>query len=279
MTTTSSWRPKIDLNAKTLNRPHIRARIFGAILIALAVVLLGLGFYLDEIQLFVTLALASFFLGVFALVLVTTRVVPREMDHAIQQGQMENHYNILKSLNVSGSGILVPVRSAKGRIKDIRVFVPLKKKAKLKIPMLNDREVFKTGVNDTEIGVSFVPPGKSLLERFETDLGVLFVDVAPEELEQYLRSHITTSGLLRDINIKVESDNIRVILTQGEHLELCEIAQEKYHGVCNTLGCPICSSVLCAVCLSTGKTVAIESETWDAKGGKVTYQLKLLEED
>jgi len=239
----------------------------------------GIGFYLDEIQLFATLALASFFLGVFAMVLVTTRVVPRELDHAIQRGQIENHYNILKSLNVSGNGIYVPVRSAKGRIKDVRVFVPLKKKGKLKIPTLNDQEVFKTGVNDTEIGVSFVPPGKSLLEAFESDLGILFVDVAPEELEQYLRSHITTSGLLKDINIKVESDSIRVILTQGEHLELCEVAQERYGGVCNTLGCPICSSVLCAVCLSTGNNVVIESETWDAKSGKVTYQLGLLEED
>jgi hypothetical protein len=261
------------MNMKALNRPHIRAKIFGGLLIAIAVVLLAWGIIIGEMELFMTLALGAFFLGVFAIVLVTQKVVPRELDQAIQQGQMENHHNLMESLNVTGKGIYVPVRSAKGRIKDVRVFIPLKKKGKVKIPPLDDEEVFKTGVNDTEIGISFVPPGKSLLERFEVELGVLFVDVAPEELEQYLRSHITTAGLVRDINIKVESDRARVMITQGDHLQLCETAHDRFKGLCSTVGCPVCSSILCALCLSTGMRVKIESEKWDGKRSQVTYQL------
>ena len=240
---------------------------------------MALGFYLDRVELFLTLALGSFFLGVFAIVLVTQKVVSRELDQAIQQGQMENHHNMLESLNVTGSGIYVPVRSPKGRIKDVRVFIPLKKKGRVKIPPLDDAEVFKTGINDTEIGISFVPPGKNLLEQFELDLGVLFVDVAPGELEQYLRSHITTAGLVKDINIKVEEDRARVIITQGEHLQLCETAHESYQGLCTTVGCPICSSILCALCLSTGMRVLIESEKWGGRNNQVTYQLSFQEEE
>jgi hypothetical protein len=267
------------LNPRTLNRPRIRARIFGGILILTAVVLLILGFYLDNLELFLTLALGSFFLGVFAIVLVTQKVVPRELDQAIQQGQMENHHNLMESLNVNGNGIYVPVRTSKGRIKDVRVFIPLKKKGRIKIPPLDDDEVFKTGVNDTEIGISFVPPGKSLLERFEVELGVLFIDVDPGELEQYLRSHITTAGLVRDINIKVENDRARVIITQGEHQQLCETAHDRYKGLCQTVGCPVCSSILCALCLSTGMRVKIDSEKWNGKKNQVTYQLAFREED
>jgi hypothetical protein len=267
----------IDLSVKTLNRPHIRARIFGVIMLALALVFFALGFYLDQVELFLTLAVGAFFLGVFAMVLVTTKVVPRELDQAIQQGAMENNHNLLKSLNVGGNGVYVPVKTAKGRIKDVRVFIPQKGKRSVKIPAMDDDEVFKTGVNDTDIGVSMVPPGKNLLETFESELGILFTDVEPEELEQYLRSLVTTAGLLKDINIKLEEAKARAILTQGEHSDLCVTAHEKYDRLCSTLGCPLCSSVLCALCLSTSRAVRIESEKWDGRKGKVTFQLSLEE--
>ena len=149
----------------------------------------------------------------------------------------------------------------------------------MKIPPLDDSEVFKTGVNATEIGVSFVPPGKSLLDRFEAELGVLFTDVAPEELEQYLRSHITTAGLVRDINIKLDHEGARVIITQGDHLPLCETAQDRYHGLCATIGCPVCSSILCALCLSTGNRVRIETEKWDGRRNQIIYHLRFQEDE
>ena len=261
----------------TLKRPAVRARIFGAAMIAIGLLLLLCAYIYGHWELFVMLAIGSFFLGLFAIVLITEKVVPGELSEAMQLGAMQNNHRLIQGLSLAGCGTYVPIFKG-GKAKDVRVFIPLKERPQERVPEADD--VFQTGTGDTAMGMTLTPPGLALMRKLEMELDISFSRVGVQELEQYLRSEALTASLIKDVNLKVDlpkkgAGKARLIVSPREHLELCQKADREYMGLCKTLGCPICSSLLCALCLSSGKKVRIASALWNGKKGEMTYELAL----
>ena len=165
-----------------------------------------------------------------------------------------------------------------GKPADVRVFIPLKEMPSERVPEADD--VFHTGSGDTAMGISLAPPGLALMRKLEEELDISFSNTGVQELEQYLRSEALTASLVKDVNLKVDlpkkgRGNGRLIVRPREHLELCQRSDGEMRGLCRTLGCPICSSLLCALCLSSGRKVRVLSAKWNGKKGEMTYELAL----
>jgi len=263
----------------SLKRPAVRARIFGALMIAAGLSLLMCAYIYGHVELFLMLALGSFFLGIFAIVLITQKVVPGDLSEAMMAGAMGSNHRLIHGLSLAGNGTYVPVFKG-GKAKDVLVFIPLKPKPRERIPEADD--VFQTGTGDTAMGMTLSPPGLALMRKMEEDLNISFSQIGPLELEQYLRSEAFTASLVKGVNLKVDMGRkgpgrARLIVSPREHIELCRRADREYKGLCRTLGCPICSSMLCALCLSSGKKVHVASAIWNAKKGEMTYEMAMEE--
>lgn len=256
-----------------LNRPHIRGRIFGASLMVLGLGLAGYGVYSGDVEIFVMFGLGAFILGMMAVLLISQKVVPAELSQAMLEGTLENYKGMIESLNIKGKAMYVPVRDKNGKPKDVKLFLPLRDHPDTKVPELKDVEIFKTGVNDTDMGVALIPPGLSLIRRLETELGVFFDSVEPENLEQFLMSEVVVSNLISSLNIYFDEDRIRVTVGQSEHVSICKRESE----VCSTVGCPVCSSLLCAICLSVNRTVVVKSAKWNGRKQQIVYELRMVD--
>lgn len=112
------------------------------------------------------------------------------------------------------------------------------------------------------------PPGLGLLEHAKL-LGGTFTD---ENLKDEIRD-VVVNGLELAGQVEVEryGDGLLVELKNPANLELCEALRKNGGGMCDKIGCPVCSFVTCAVVEGTGKKVSIDS----ASSGKKTIRLML----
>ena len=137
-------------------------------------------------------------------------------------------------------------------------------------------EGLETGSGIAEAGhglreISITPPGYGLLEHAKR-LGASFTQ---DNLEDEIRD-VLVNGLELVGRVKVEKSDSSVTLEMRDIAmhSLCHSLRNKSTGICESVGCPLCSFAACMVVEGTGKKAIIERT--QVKGKTVWLSLRVI---
>jgi hypothetical protein len=124
------------------------------------------------------------------------------------------------------------------------------------------------------MGAVLIPPGLELLETIEREKGSTTKELNIVELEKFLQ--IMSSGLeiIKDLTLKMNGEqNISFTITHLNYKDVCLKINKDMGIICRQTGCPICSSILCALTRSLNKKIKIEDV--NLENDQVEYKLKI----
>jgi hypothetical protein len=234
---------------------------FGAISFALSLI------YDSSILAFIGLGLALWG-GLFFFIKATKYVKVSVFDATIMSSLLAID-KTLTELNIQGQGVYFPPKDFKK--KNVFVVVPLKGQRYMpKAETLAEGKVFLNSK-----GICLIPPGQGLMNLYEKELRKDFSKRDLNYLTNKLpKALIENLEILEDIEIKKQDEDIVYVKMKGTfHAGLCKQFRG-YRGIAR-LGCPICSSLACALVKATDEAVTIKSNyiSIDEKTTETWYQL------
>ncbi len=251
---------------RALRTPWVRATVMGALFIAI-------GIYLIIVQketTYLKIGFGAVFIGLFAIFVIREKTIPKKINDAQLLSNVELLTSLTDNLDLKGNGLYIPTG---GNLSKERVFIPLQEEEKYNLPALDDDTVFVSGTSGSSLGVVFVPPGLGLLELYEREMGIRIENITIDELEQNLQILIYGLALIKDLSIKREDNTfISVKITHSAYRDICEKIMNKGN-ICRQTGCPICSSILCAITRTLGKKVRIQGV--EIKDNRISFRLRI----
>lgn len=181
---------------------------------------------------------------------------------------------VLRELNYKGQPVHLPPRHLEELHEGI-VFVPTEQGIHLPIS-----EAFVEGkLFLSPEGICLTPPGQALMDLYEKRLGTDFSRTNLNYLKNKLPDLLVEDlEILDDLEINEVADGLVVAKMKGEvHMSLCN--QNASHSqICSRLGCPLCSSLACALARATDKAVIIERNDVNAKEKTTETWYRFIEE-
>lgn len=127
-------------------------------------------------------------------------------------------------------------------------------------------------------GICLVPPGLGLTNLYEKELGKEFLQVDLEYLKNNLpKLFIENLEIATDLEINEENNHIHIKIAGSIFKNFCQ--QVKTLGnVCNSFGCPLCSSIACTLARTLGKPIIIEKAGLSPDGNTIEAHYRTIEE-
>ena len=244
-----------ELRRKVWSYRRLPTRLAGYVVTFVgAAVLVGSMVFFSSVWAMIGLALT--FWGVFFFFLKPTSLVKADLLDSASCSLLENVRRLVSEFGLKGKGVYLPPRYLKDA-GDGLVFVPAKEE--VYVPTVDE-----VGVAEDRVflknprGVCLVPSGVALANLFERELGTSFVKVDLEYLMRNLpRVFVEALEIAEDFELSVEGGRVHVRIEGAVYKDLCDEVRG-LSGVCGIFGCPLCSSIACAVTRTTGKPVIIE---------------------
>lgn len=178
---------------------------------------------------------------------------------------------VIRESESKGKAIYLPPK----RLEDIKagkVFIP--SESEIVVPPLEEAAEEKIFSKNPK-GAYFTPPGVALANLFEDTLGTSFTKVDMNYLQNNMpKLFIEDLEIAEDLEINVKNSNIQVKIVGSSYQDLCRRAR-KLPNICGSLGCPLCSSIACALTRITGNAIIIEKTepTEDGKTIEAHYRI------
>ena len=126
-------------------------------------------------------------------------------------------------------------------------------------------------------GICLVPPGLGLVNLYEKELGKDFIQVDLEYLKEALpKLFVTNLEIASDLEIEKHNSLIHVRITGSVFKDLCKEVK-KLGNVCDSFGCPLCSSIACALTRALGKPIIIEKTEVSSDGDVIEVYYSTIE--
>jgi len=127
-------------------------------------------------------------------------------------------------------------------------------------------------------GIRLTAPGLGLVNLFESELGTSFAKVDINYLQNNLpKLFIEGLEIAEDLEINVLGNAIHVKITESIYKDFCNEVRRLSSDVCNRVGCPLCSSIACALTRATGNPVIIETNQPSTDGKVIEASYRILE--
>jgi len=209
--------------------------------------------------------------GALLLFIRPTRYVKSKLLNSMTISPLTTIHQVIEALNYKGKGLYLPPRYLKA-FKGGTIFVPYRKE--VIIPPVEEVAQEKVFIRNPK-GVCLTPPGLSLANLYEDELGTDFATVNLEYLQNNLpKLFIEGLKIAEDFEMDMESEMIHAKITGTFCGELCREAR-KIPNICS-LGCPLCSSIAIALARATGKPVVIENNQLSADGKVIEAYYQIL---
>jgi hypothetical protein len=238
--------------------------LFGAIALVSSIA------YSSSILAFIGIALT--FWGVLFLFIKPARYVKASLLDSTTISSLTTIDHVISELNYKGKSIYLPPRYLK-ELKGGKVFIPSKKDIII-IPPIEEVAEEKVFLKNPK-GICLTPPGLGLVNLFENELGTDFTRADLNYLQNNLpKLLIEGLEITEDFEMNVENNIVHVKLAGSIFKDFCTEVR-KLSNVCNSFGCPLCSSIACALARTTGKPIIIEKtkQSEDGKTIEVYYQI------
>jgi len=127
-------------------------------------------------------------------------------------------------------------------------------------------------------GVFLVPSGVALANLFERELGTSFAKVDLEYLMRNLpKVFVEALEIAEHFDLSVEGDRVHASIEGSVYKDLCDDAR-RASGICESFGCPLCSSIACVLARATGRPVVMDGNEFPLDGKVMDIHYRLLEE-
>lgn len=200
---------------------------------------------------------------------------------------------IVQELDYEGKAIYLPPKylvHPEGN----KVYLPKQKNGKLPAPEQILKHEGQFFIKNPQ-GIVLTPPGAELTKLLEKTLGTSLTKVDLEHLQQNLpRLFIEDLEIAENLEMEIKQDNasrktnesvflikarhrtIHVKITNSVYKDICREAR-KLQRIYNSVGCPICNAIACALAKATAKPVIIEKIDLSADGETIEANFRLLE--
>jgi len=184
---------------------------------------------------------------------------------------LTNIARVIADLGYRGKGIYLPPRYLKG-LKEGTVFISCKKDSTIPtVEEISDENIF---IKNPE-GICLTASGLGLVNLFEEELGIDFAKVDLKYLQDNLpKLFVEGLEIAEDFEMKTQGNMVRVKMTETIYKDICSEIR-KLPNICVSFGCPLCSSIACALARSSGEPVVIEKikPSVDGKMIEVYYRI------
>jgi len=210
--------------------------------------------------------------GALLLLIKQTKYVKNKLLDSTAMSSLTSISQLIEALNYKGKALYLPPRYLKA-FKGGTIFVPYKKEVIIpSIEEVAQEKVFLTNPN----GVCLTPPGLGLVNLYEDELGTDFASVNLDYLQDNLpKLFIKGLQIAEDLKMNVNNNAIHVKILNSTYKDFCKEAR-KLSNVCSSIGCPLCSSIACALTRVTGKPIIIERASLSADGKTIEANYRII---
>jgi len=233
---------------------------FGGLSLILSVV------FTSTVLAFIGLGLV--FWGALLLFIRPRRYVRSDLMDSTALSSLTTIDRMITSLGYTQKGVYIPMNNPGKAV----VFIPSKPLKKIPKIELVENQTF---VKDPE-GIAMVPPGLSLANLFERELGVKFTDWSLQEMSERLpKLLIEDLELVQDCTIKFDGDRVSFRFAESVYAEFCSKLRDSTQ-VCSTVGCPLCSAMACVLAQVSHRPVEFDEDKYSTDGGTVESSYHIL---
>jgi len=212
--------------------------------------------------------------GALLLLVRQTRYVKNKLLDSTVMSSLTTISQLVEALDYKGKGIYLPPQYLKA-FKGGTVFVPYKKE--VIIPPIEEVAQEKVFLGNPK-GLCLTPPGLSLANVYEDELGTDFASVDLYYLQRNLpKLFVKGLEIAEDLEININNNTIHVKILNSTYRDLCKEAG-KFSNLCSLIGCPICSSIACVLTRATGKPIIIEKASLSTDGKTIEAHYRIIEE-
>jgi len=242
-------------------------------IIAFATLILGLislaasAFYASSILVFIGLGLT--FWGAILLYITPTKHVKLELLNATARSTIANIEKLIANTQSSGKGIYLPPKYLEDPESSL-IFIPAEADQTLPKPEeIAEEKLY----SEKPKGMFLMPPGLALSKMWEKTFGTSLTRTDLNYLQYNLpKLFIKTLKIAKDIDVKKESNTVTIAITKHVFNEICQETR-KHQKTHESIGCPLCSALACALAKATGKPVTIEKEEQDGETTRIQYRI------
>lgn len=259
------------------SRLRYLADYFGWIVLLCGAVVVPVSVFLSSALLALVGLLLVFWGGILAF-LRRERYVKASLVEAVLSSLLKNLEESMAGLGCEGQATYLPPKLLEND-KSGLVFVSKDRGSGLSVV-----ERRSAAVSVKSAGGVFVRPvGLGLVNAFERELGRGFEGCGLKYLERTLPRLLVKDLRLADgFSLEVRKDEfsrdvVRVVVENSVFRNVCLQVRES-SGLCNTMGCPLCSAVACALVRAMDQPVVVDGEECSKDCGTVSVQFVILGE-
>lgn len=264
-----------ELRRKVWSYKRLPTRLAGYLVTFVgAAVLLGSMFFSSSVWAIVGLVLT--FWGVFFFFLKPTSLVKADLLDSAYFSLLENVNRLFSDFGLKGKGVYLPPRYLE-ELSGGLVFVSAKEE--VFVPTLGEvKKAEDSFFLKNPSGVCLVPSGVALTNLLERELGISFAKVDLAYLERNLpKAFVEALEVAEDFELSVEDDRVHVRVVGSIYKDLCNEVK-KVSRICESFGCPLCSSTACALARASGKPVVMDGNEVSRDGNVMDVYYHVLEE-
>jgi len=212
--------------------------------------------------------------GALLLLIKQTKYVKNKLLDSTALSSLTSIGQLIEALNYEGKGLYLPPQYLTA-FKGGTIFIPYKKE--VIIPPIEEVAQERVFLRNPK-GVCLTPPGLSLANLYEDELGTDFATVNLEYLQTSLpKLFVKGLEIAEDLEMSINNNRIHVKILDSTYKDFCKEAK-KLSNICDSIGCPLCSSIACALARATGKPVIIERASLSADGKTIEASYQIIEE-
>lgn len=217
-------------------------------------------------------AIGFFFLGLFAVFVLTERSLSSALSENQMLGTARATNEIISALSLQGNSVYLPAMH--GSTKE-RVFIPAPRNRTVLPSALSDDLYLSPGKDGSSPGILVEPLGLSLLNDIERELDISLAGVGIEAAEGSLQILKFGLGIMKDFHFK-ERDGRTILRVEYSALRnACRSVRKEKPDTCRQASCVGCSCLLTALARAIGKAVMIEKV--DNSTDRVEFTLSLAD--
>jgi hypothetical protein len=264
-----------ELRRKVWSYKRLPTRLAGYVLTFVGSAIL-VGSMVVSSSVWAMVGLPLVFWGILFFFLKPTSLVKAELLDIASISLLKNVNRLVSEADLKGRGVYLPPKYLKD-LKEGLVFISAKDE--LYVPDLE--EVGESGnvvFLKKQKGVFLVPSGVALVNLCEKELGTSF---AKENLDYLMinlpKVFIEALEIAKDFEFNIEGDKVEARLQESIFKDLCHTSKIDLV-ICRSFGCPLCSSIACALTRASGKPVIIEEKNISQDQKIIDIYYRILEQ-
>jgi hypothetical protein len=184
-----------------------------------------------------------------------------------------NVNQIIINLGFDGQAIYLPPKYLKDP-ESSKIIIAKNEKTELKT--LKQAQESETMFVKKPESILITPPGADLARLFEKKLGISFIKV---DLKYIARNFpnllINDLEIAENVKIDIKEKEVTTSIANSIYMEL-HTQTERLPKVIQSIGCPICSAIACAITKATGSPIMITNHKTTEDGETIVTEYNLL---